>query len=173
MKKSFIYLFTIVALIYGCGSDNGGNDADLKNMVELDLSEHGYPLTIMIPDENTGGEASVILNDWNALEIRVGSNFAIRITTQEDEISVVKQDLIDHLLFTNKMIVEEPKSFIYEQYISNDPDSKHRFHFYHQADALGGPYEVTDLEEMDFNQASVETMLKSAKTIKNKSQESV
>src|SRR3989337_4042840 len=104
MKKLFLLLAIPAAMLFTqCGG--GANDepateeeesVNLGNTVEIDLSKHGFPLSIEVPapDEDTP-EATVKALDWGAVEIRVDKNFQIQIADGEGNIAAKKQNNID------------------------------------------------------------------------------
>lgn len=171
--KRFTYLMaTIIALsITACGSgtdeiiDETVGKVELKGFEELDLSEWGFNLTVMVPEAEIHGEPEVVLTERGALEIVVGLDFGLEIMYGDGDIEMLKMDLNDDLVFTSEIIKEEENALIYSQ---NIPDSgvKTQNHFLYKAVIGVDIYEVRDILDGEYGSGMIEKMLEAAKTIK-------
>lgn len=178
MKKIF-YLIGVVAVFgfasCGNGTDesNGENTGDstevviLKGYEELDLTEWGFPMSVMVPNAELNGDAEVSMTDWGALQIKVGQDFGIEIIYGEGDIELLKMDLEEDLVFESEILVEEQKGIMYKQDI---PDSgvKTQFHFFYAATIGNEVYEVKDLMDGEYGKGMIEKMMQAAKTLKAK-----
>ncbi|PCJ26803.1 MAG: hypothetical protein COA97_05265 [Flavobacteriales bacterium] len=177
--KKLAYLFaTIIFLSFAsCGGDASENIdetvevIELKGFEELNLSEWGFDLTVMVPQADIHGDPEVILTERGALEIVVGLDFGLEIMFGEGDIALLKMDLQDDLVFTSEIIKEEDNAIIYTQDI---PDSgvKTQNHFLYKAEVGTDIFEVRDIIDGEFGAGMIEKMLEAAKTIKSTSRKS-
>ena len=177
--KRLTYLFvTIFVLSFAaCGGDTDATDetvetVELKGFEELNLSEWGFDLTVMVPEADTHGDPEVLLTERGALEIVVGLDFGLEIMFGEGDIALLKMDLQDDLVFTSEIIKEEDNAIIYTQDI---PDSgvKTQNHFLYKAEVGTDIFEVRDILDGEFGEGMIEKMLSAAKTIKSSRTEKV
>ena len=171
--KQLAILFSILSLVAftSCGGDTPDNTEEgteevvLKGFEELNLSEWGFNLTIMVPEAETNGAPEVVLTERGALEIVVGIDFGIEIMYGEGDLELLKSDLNDNLVFKSEIIKEEENALVYSQDI---PDSgvKTQNHFFYKAVVGSDIYEVRDIMEGDYGSGMIEKMLEAAKTIK-------
>ncbi|MBN4062166.1 hypothetical protein JYU20_03100 [Bacteroidales bacterium AH-315-I05] len=167
MKKIFFFFAIASMMIFS--TCNGGNKNDEDNssphrrMMELNLTEQGMPLSIMVPD-STVGPLEVEALDYGEIEIRVGSMFQLKIAEGGD-IQQKKTDLNEDLLWKSNFLADEPNMLLYQ---SDLPDgSKTFYHFYTVIKVNNIDYEIQDLEMGDpFPQKAIEKMLEAAKGIK-------
>lgn len=171
--KQLAILFSILSLLAftSCGGDTTDNPEEgteevvLKGFEELNLSEWGFNLSIMVPEAETNGNPEVVLTERGALEIVVGIDFGIEIMYGEGDLELLKSDLNDNLVFKSEIIKEEENALVYSQDI---PDSgvKTQNHFFYKAVVGSDIYEVRDIMEGDYGSGMIEKMLEAAKTIK-------
>jgi hypothetical protein len=171
--KRLTYLFTtiIVLSFSACGGEVEENEetievVELKGFEELNLSEWGFNLTLMVPKAEIHGDPEIVETENGALEIVVGLDFGIEIMYGEGDIKLLKMDLKDNLVFTSEIIKEEENAIIYTQDI---PDSgvKTQNHFLYKAEVGADVFEVRDLVDGEFGSGMIEKMLEAAKTIKS------
>lgn len=174
--KRFAFLLALISMtaFMSCGGDNSSENTDeqteapieLKGFEELDLTEYGFNLTVMVPEAETHGEAQVNLTERGALEIAVGSNFGIEIMFGEGDIELLKMDLTEDLVFKSEIVKEDENALIYKQDI---PDSgvKTQNHFFYKAVVGTDVYEVRDIMEGEYGMGMIEKMLEASKTIKS------
>ena len=181
MKKLFLLLAIPVAMLFTqCGG--GANDepatveeetVNLGNTIEIDLSKHGFPLSIEVPapDEDTP-EATVDVLDWGALAIKVGKYFQIQIADGEGNIAAKKQsntDMYDNI-YTIQYLVEEETALLYKTEIHGS-GIEPEFHFFAVIKAGGRTFEIEDIKGEDsYSEESARRMLDFAKAIKVKTQ---
>lgn len=173
MKKlSYLLLAISFTALIACGGDNSETteetteeQVELKGFEQLDLTEYGFNLSVMVPAAETHGDASVVLTERGALEIAVGQDFGIEIMYGEGDIELLKTDLQDDLVFKSEIIKEEDNAIVYKQDI---PDSgvKTQNHFFYKAVVGTDVYEVRDLMEGEYGEGMIEKMLEAAKTLK-------
>lgn len=172
--KRVTYLFaTIIALLLtacGEGADDPAEEVVgtvvLKGFEELNLSQWGFNLTVMIPKEELHGAAEVTLTERGALEIVVGLDFGLEIMYGEGDIELLKMDLKDDLVFSSEIIKEEENALIYSQNIL-DSGVKTQNHFLYKAQIGVEVYEIRDIVDGEFGSGMIEKMLEAAKTIKS------
>ena len=172
MKKG-IYLLTLIAVITltACGGSETektvGNTevVNLKGLEELNLSEYGYDLVIMVPKADISGVADVKLTERGTLEIVIGMDYGLEIMFGDGDVELLKTDLKEGLVFNTEIISEEKDALVYTQDI---PDSgvKTQNHFMYRAEVGENIYEVRDIVEREYGLGMIEKMLESAKTIK-------
>lgn len=171
--KQLAILFSILSVVMftACGDDIPVEDPTedvvvLKGYEELDLSQYGFNLTVMVPEAETNGEAQVVLTERGALEIVVGTDFGIEIMYGEGDLALLKSDLNDDLVFVSTIVAEDSTSIIYSQDI---PESgvKTQNHFFYKAVVGTDIYEVRDILESDYGLGMIEKMLAAAKTLKS------
>lgn len=179
--KRLTYLFVaIIALsVCSCGGDTNettdettNETVKLKGFEELNLSEWGFDLTVMVPKQEIHGKPEVVLTDRGALEIVVGLDFGLEIMFGEGDIELLKMDLQEDLVFTSEIIKEEENALMYSQDI---PDSgvKTQNHFLYKAVIGVDIYEVRDILDGEYGAGMIEKMLEAAKTIKSASSSDV
>jgi len=170
--KRLTYLFTTIIFlsVTACGGESEEIQEtieviELKGFEELNLSEWGFNLTVMVPKAEIHGDPEVGLTERGSLEIVVGLDFGIEIMYGEGDIQLLKMDLKDDLVFTSDIIKEEENAIIYTQDI---PDSgvKTQNHFLYKAEVGKDVYEVRDVIDGEFGSGMIEKMLEAAKTIK-------
>jgi hypothetical protein len=171
--KRLTYLFaTVIALTFtACGGGEEGTDetvetVELKGYEELNLSEWGFELTVMVPEAEIHGDPEVVLTERGALEIVVGLDFGLEIMFGEGDLELLKMDLKDDLVFTSEIVKEEDNAIIYTQDI---PDSgvKTQNHFLYKAEVGTDIYEIRDIVDGEFGAGMIEKMLEAAKTVKS------
>lgn len=182
MKKVTYLLATIIALSFtACGGGEGEeNDettetVELKGFEEINLSEYGFDLIVMVPKADIHGDPEIVLTERGALEIIVGLDFGLEIMYGEGDIALLKMDLKEDLVFISEIVKEEKNAIIYTQEI---PDSgvKTQNHFLYKAEVGMDIYEIRDIIDGEFGAGMIEKMLEAAKTIKssvNKTEETV
>lgn len=173
--KHLAYLFSMLTLIVftACGGgetndkpeENTEETVQLKGFEELDLSDYGFNLSLMVPAAETNGEAQVVLTERGALEVVVGDVFGIEIMFGEGDLELLKTDLKEDLVFKSEILKEEENALIYTQDI---PDSgvKTQNHFFYKAVIGADTYEVRDIMDGEYGAGMIEKMLEAAKTIK-------
>lgn len=172
MKKA-LYLLTLIVTItlVACGGSETEQPTEdiqkvsLKGLEELDLTEYGFDLIIMVPKADMNGAAEVTLTERGTLEIVIGLDYGLEIMFGEGDIELLKTDLKEDLVFTSEIVMEEKNALIYTQDI---PDSgvKIQNHFMYKAEVGSNVYEVRDLVAREYGIGMIEKMLVSAKTIK-------
>jgi hypothetical protein len=171
MKKVAYLVAIILGLsIASCGGNEESTDVKVEEVVlkgyeELNLSEWGFNLTVMVPQADFYGKPEVTLTESGTLEVVVGLDFGIEIMYGDGDIELLKSDLKTDLIFTSEILQEEEKAIIYSQ---NIPDSgvKTQNHFLFKAEIGTDTYEVKDVRDSQYGQGMIKKMLEAAKTLK-------
>ena len=171
--KKVIYLLTLIVTIsiISCGEPESENKIDkvpivnTKGLEELDLSEYGYNLSIMVPRADMNGVADVKLSERGTLEIVIGLDYGLEIMFGDGDLELLKTDLRDGLVFDSEILKEDKNTLVYTQFI---PDSgvKIQNHFMHVFKAGDNVYEIRDIVAREYGSGMIEKMLQSARTIK-------
>jgi hypothetical protein len=171
MKKIAYLCATILGLtIASCGGAEESTEVKVEEVVlkgyeELNLSEWGFNLTVMVPQADFHGKPEVTLTERGSLEIIVGFDFGIEIMYGDADIEMLKSDLKEDLIFTSEILKEEEKAIVYSQ---NIPDSgvKTQNHFLFKAEIGTDVYEVRDVVDNEYGEGMIQKMLEAAKTLK-------
>ena len=163
MKKLFLLLMaTGVIILAGCGSKKE-ELVNIPGMMYLDLTSHGFPITLSVPD-STKGRFELITQSWGATEIKVGKDFQISITEGAGDIALAKSDVAGNDVNKFKRyVIDEPNTILYESEITQA-----EFHFYAIVKAGNTSYIVEDIKEEIFSEKKAQKMVESAKTIRAK-----
>ena len=159
------YVVLTLALNTSCSS-NAPNDALVapEGMNVLDLSKFGKPFALIVPD-TTKGKFEIIEQASGALDIKIGTNFAISIFEQAADIELKKSDLkTDEINKLKTFIIDEPATIFWESEITQP-----EFHFLMSAKINGTDYSFQDLSETEakpFGRQSVQNMLDACKNAK-------
>ena len=181
MSKKLTYFFALISIlssaIFSCnGTDETINVVEypeLKGFEELDLSQWGFNLTVMVPNKELNGYPQVTLTERGALEVVVGADFGLEIMYGEGDIELLKMDLKEDLVFTSEITKEDSVSIIYTQDIPNS-GVKTQNHFLYKAVVGKDIYEVRDILDGEYGSGMIEIMLNAARTVRsNKVQEAV
>lgn len=163
MKKLVFIISVIVSIVLvSCGSKKE-EAAPVAGMMPVDLSSYGVPVVINVPDSTKG---RLEIEDANGtIKIRVGKTFRLSIFEDIGDLALKKSDVSTaEPKKLKRYLVDEPTTIVYENEIT-EPE----FHFYTIVKVGEKSFVMEDLDgEEIFSQASVETMLQSAKSIKLK-----
>jgi len=164
MKNLITLLFISFSVtLMSCGGKKE-TTAKVPGMMELDLTSHGLPITITIPDSSKG-KVEVVDQSWGATEIKVGKEFQVSISEGEGDISLAKSDVKNNDVNKfQKYIVEEPTAILYESKITEQPEH----HFYTVVKAGAKSFVIEDIKGELFSEQLAKNMLESAKAIKEK-----
>ncbi|OFY92925.1 MAG: hypothetical protein A3K10_14875 [Bacteroidetes bacterium RIFCSPLOWO2_12_FULL_31_6] len=181
MSKKLTYFFVLISILSGAIFSCNGTDEtinvveypELKGFEELDLSQWGFNLTVMVPNKELNGDPQVTLTERGALEVVVGADFGLEIMYGEGDIELLKMDLKEDLVFTSEITKEDSVSIIYTQDIPNS-GVKTQNHFLYKAVVGTDIYEVRDVIDGEYGSGMIEIMLNASRTLKaNKVQEAV
>lgn len=174
MNKSITLISAfLIVLLSACGGGDSSTDqtegqaseemSDMQGMTELNLTDYGLDLSIMIPDENTG-VAEVIATDWS-VEIRVGEGFMISVSIGEGDLELLKSDLMEDLVYKAEILDESESHIVYKREIENS-GMEPEHHFFLITDIDGDQYDVQNLKDVTYSKEAIDRMLMSAKSIK-------
>lgn len=180
MKKVlFVLSFPALALINGCGGNNGdekkGSDKEaekpkkIAGMAMFHLGEHGLPLKMMVPEKNVKKQIpppSVRYNrDTRKMRIRVGDRFWISIQrTEPRNIKAIKKDLQNlQQAFEFEFLEEKEDQLVYKKSIPNS--DRGYYHFYKIQAVDGNSYVIRTNKKGEFSKKQMKRMLKASKTL--------
>ena len=135
-----------------------------QGMNVLDLSKFGKPFAIFVPDTNNA-KLEIVEQSWGALEIKVGSSFALSISEEEADFGLRKADIkADEINKFKSFIVDEPTTIMWESEIT-----KPEFHFITIQKIGTSSYTFEDIKSTEaepFGKEIIQKMLDAAKGIK-------
>jgi hypothetical protein len=154
--------------LQGCGEKKEAPKAP-EGMHTLDLSRYGKPFSIFVPD-TIKLKMQITEQSSGALDIKVGSNFAISINEQAADIELRKTDIKDDEVYKLKsFVVDEPTGIIWESAIP-DPEGKDRpgeFHFLMNQKVGASDYSFEDIRDPQVNPFGKEAIQKMYDQCKN------
>lgn len=171
MSKTILNLFTICAIVtfVSCGNKGENEIVAPQGMHTLNLNRFGKPFAIFVPD-TIANKLSITEQTNGALDIKVGTNFAISINEQAADIEMKKMDIKDDEI--NKLksfIVEEPTAIMWESQIVQP-----EFHFLINQKIDNNDYsfeDIIDTESKSLGKEAIQKMFDSSKNIKEKKPE--
>lgn len=135
-----------------------------EGMNVLDLSRYGKSFAIFVPD-TVQNKLTVIEQTYGALDIMVGTKFAISICEQAEDLEMKKKEVKeDEVNKVKSFMVEEPTTIYWESAIT---DSEYHFIINHKIG--NSDYHIKDLSNPDgkpFDKEAAQKMFDSAKNIK-------
>lgn len=168
MKKYlFVFLSVItLVLIVSCSEDKPKPEPIVapQGMLVLDLSKYGKPFALFIPDTSRA-KLEITEQSWGALEIKVGTSFAVSISEEEADFNLRKADIkSDEVNRFKNFVVEEPTTIFWESEIT-----KPEFHFISIQKIGSNAYTFEDIKSTEvepFGKESIQKMLDAVKAIK-------
>ena len=162
MKKIFL-LLTATGLIALAGCSGKKESTKIPGMMELDLSSHGLPIMISVPD-SARNKFEIVTQSWGATEIKVGKDFQISISEGDGDITLAKSDVAGNDVNKFKRyVIDEPTTILYESEIT-EPE----FHLYSVVKLEKASYVVEDIKGEIFSEKMAQKMAESAKSIRVK-----
>ena len=166
MKKSILHLFSaiLVTTMISCGNKNDQEIIAPQGMHTLNLNRFGKPFAIFVPD-TVANKLSIVEQTNGALDIKVGTTFAISINEQAADIEMRKMDIKDDELnkFKN-YIADEADAIMWESEIVQP-----EFHFLLNQKIGTNDYsfeDIRDTESNPFGKDAIQKMFDSSKNIK-------
>ena len=160
MKKTLFFILTAATVaLFSCGEKK--ETPAIAGMMDLDLSSHGVPVIITVPDSSKG---KVEVEDASGpIKIRVGKSFRLSIFEEAGDRTLKKSDITSAEPKKFKRdLVEEPTTIVYENQLT-DPE----FHFYTIVKTGEKTFVLEDLDgEEIYTEEQAKMMLESAKNIK-------
>lgn len=168
MTKKILNLFSVAVLttvLMACGGEKKDEAIVApQGMNVLDLNKYGKPFAVFVPD-TTAAKLVITEQTSGALDIKVGTNFAITINEQAGDIELKKTDIKgDEVNKFKSFITEEPTAIFWESEIT-----KPEFHFLINHKIQNKDYSIEDLKSTEMEPLSKEAtqkMFDSAKGIK-------
>ncbi len=168
MKKitNLLSAAIIVSSLISCGDKKKDQEAIVapQGMNVLDLSRFGKPFAIFVPD-TVAAKLVITQQTYGALDIRVGTNFAISINEQVADLDLKKKDIQeDEINKFKSYIVQEPNAIFWESEIT-----KPEFHFIINQKIGTTDYsfeEIKSTEAEPFGKDAIQKMFDSSKNIK-------
>ncbi|HVA98125.1 MAG TPA: hypothetical protein VNG53_04455 [Bacteroidia bacterium] len=167
MKKIYLLILPLALYLGSCKNGKTADDsADVipAGMVQIDLtSRGGLPITIDIPD-TAQNKLTITVQSYGETDITVGKNYAISISQGQGDMKLKKADIAGNDVDKfQKFILQDSTTLMYQSQIVSP-----EFHFYTIVKTGKSAYVVQDLTSDIYPQEAIQTMLTSAKTIKEK-----
>lgn len=137
---------------------------DLRGMVEMDLSEHGLPLVILVPDSSVG-VPRVTVQPYGETEIKVGRGYWITIAEGGD-MELQRQDVDEDLLYKSNYLEDESCCILYRSVLPDD-ELHEEHHFYVVKNIDGVDYEIRDKPDgsVQYSERAARSMLEAARAM--------
>jgi hypothetical protein len=165
VRTSFILLLFVSGILYffSCSQTTEEQKAVApQGMHSLDLSTYGKPFVIFVPD-TSNGRLSVNELTNGMLEVKVGTEFAIGITEQSADLSLIKEDLkLDEVNKLQELVKDDESTLIWKSQIV-EPE----FHFICNQKIKDRSFsfeDVRDPQASPFTKEQIDRMYESAKT---------
>jgi hypothetical protein len=162
-----IPLLITVGLLSACGEKAPTADASIGTAsmapaaAPIDLSSHGLPLLLNLPEKQLmgGAEPGIVWKDEiGTLEVRAGDHFGLMIREEPGDIPRLKAALDRDLLKKNTVLKETGDQLLFKSEFPDDP-SLVFLHFYQVVTTGDRIFVVQDLDGQTFNQQDIERML--------------
>lgn len=168
MTKKIVSLLSFAFIALTLASCGGKKTQEAivapQGMNVLDLTRYGKPFAIFVPD-TVAAKLVIVEQTSGALDIKVGTNFAITINEQAGDIELKKSDIKgDDVNKFKTFITEEPTAIFWESEIVSP-----EFHFLVNQKIGNKDYSFEDLKSTETEPLSKEAtqkMFESAKNIK-------
>jgi len=148
------------------GEENGTEETvDLGRVEELDLSEYDYPLVISVPKAGDIDSSYTIEEIMDALEIRVGLNFAVKISCGEGDMAMEKEHIANDDVYEATYLVDEPDGILYA-FALKDMDMEPEYRFFVIKMDGANAYEIRSIVDEGFSEGAATRMFNIAKAIK-------
>lgn len=161
----FAKTFLILSFLFlnSCATKQSETNFSIEGMQPSDLSKYGKPFSIYVPD--TLSSKLIIEEKVNgALEIKVGTNFAISINEQAADIELKKTDIKgDEVNKLKAFIIDKPDAILWESQI-NKPE----YHFLVNQKIANSEYSFEDVvssETKAFTKEAIQKMFDTSKNI--------
>ena len=166
MKKLLFLLMIPAAITFAsCGTDKIEETPKIPGMMEVDLTQYGMQVTMMIPD-STKGAAEIVQESWG-VDIKVGKSFQMMIRRDAEDAGIKKSDIQGNEINKLKRFVkEEPNLLFYETSLPDAEQSQ--FHFWSVMKVGEDSYTIEDNPMESFSEKDVERMIESVKSMKDK-----
>jgi len=139
---------------------------EFAGMTVVDLSPHGLPGEIMVPDKSkTGVDPTIIYDDMTShINIMAGKNYNIFIREEDMSLDLVKSDLEGDLMFKNEIVEETGSSLLIKR---NLPDGTGAyFHFAAMVNESPNTVFMKSNDLGKFTESQARKMMQSALTLK-------
>ncbi len=175
MKKSVLYLFTIVLASFSvsCGGGSGNSLADMK-LTELNLADKGIPITIQAP-EGAEIKNGMFMGEFGGIKMLdyeiVKGEFVIEVSMDDAKETRTVEQIVNDAEETAKteegfvkFVKKETNGFIYKVKIDDNEDYK--FHYVLMKD--GKAIEFTEGLKLftEFTEKDAETLYNIAENAK-------
>lgn len=178
MKKILLLLAVTASpfLFTACG-DKKNPDAQEEvipeGMMALDLTSHGFPVKITVPD-SAKGKGKVDVSEggsWGGAAIRIGKAFQMNINIGDEEstnLSMQKQLLAATDIGTYKYDTDNDTALVYTTTFGEGTEAIVRHHFYLVLKIGKEKYVVRDINdpENEFTDGDIKTMMEAAHTLR-------
>lgn len=174
--KKLISLFSISAVFLFASCDNKNADGDnkivlLQGWEELDLSapetSYGMPYLINIPGKDLAkGEAQVTESSAGGTQVIAGNDFNLEILPAVGDMAAKKAEIANDGVFKITYLVDEPNLILYKSEIEGTDVAQ--FHFLAFVKVGNTTYEISDVKDGEFSEASIKMMVDAAKSLREK-----
>ncbi len=166
MKNFLVALISIALLCAAQSCDNGSNqnqqvvakEPQSPNDSLFTIKEGGYDFAIYLPKdlmiENT---PEIRFNSATGdMHIRIGEKFWIIASQENKDMTSVKEEINENMLFSSRVIEESANSLLYQRLL---PDGKAYDYNFRSVSSIGGkPYFFRTCEEGEYSKESVDLM---------------
>ena len=166
MKKNLVLLFAPAVLFLASCGNSKSNDDSTVGMKEVKLVILGDSLSIMVPD-SLQGTLEITEQSWGATEIKIGEKFQVSIEQNNGDVALTKSDINgDDVYKLKQFITDEPNLLVWESKIVDMEQSNFHFYLVHKIGKTS--YVIKDVDSGEaYNESEIQSMLKTAKTLKN------
>ena len=175
MKKLISYC-SIAALLLVISCKNSSEEVNtdialLPGWEVLDLSapqtSYGMPFLMNIPGPDISkGVAHVTESSAGGTQVNAGSSFNLEILPAVGDMAAKKAEIANDGIFKISYLVDESNLILYKAEIEGTDVAQ--FHFLAFVKVGNTNYEIADVKDAEYNEASIKMMGDAAKTLRDK-----
>ncbi len=169
LSRSTTRIFGVIILcivFFSCSNKENKSNFSTEGLHRLDLSKYGKPFSIYVPD-TISSKLTVEERSNGALDIKVGTKFAISINEYKADIELKKQDIKeDEVNKFKAYLVELNDAIVWKSQIT-----KPEFHFLLNQTIEQADYSFEDIngeENRTYSEEQIQTMYNCCKNIELK-----
>lgn len=166
MKKTgfLLSIIVLISAMQSCGRATQPATQQAEVMPQsandslFSVNEGGYNFAIYLPkDLMIENDPEIRFNSATGdLHIRIGERFWIVASQENKDISKVKAEINDNMLFTSRIIEETDNALLYQRLL---PDGRAYDYNYRYLSSIGGkPYFFKTCEEGEYSKENVDMM---------------
>lgn len=129
------------------------------------VKQAGYSFQFSVPKDIVSNQtAEIFYNEIiGVMEVRIGDGFNFYVSEEDTQLSQIKQELAEELMYKNSIIKEEGSSILYQRFL---PDGQASFFQYIRIIKFGDKnYLVRTRPDAEFTLEQVEKIRKSVDSI--------